>query len=91
MKRDSSYHQGTVWPWLIGHYLDAAVATGAEPAQIELWLSGFTHHLADAGLGSISEIFDGDPPHLPRGAFAQAWSVSEVLRVWMRAADANAG
>lgn len=80
--RDSSYHQGTVWAWLIGPFIDAyrRVYPNAEKRVAEI-LSGFENHMTEAGLGQISEIFDADPPHLPRGCFAQAWSVAEVLRV----------
>lgn len=81
--RDSSYHQGTVWAWLVGPFMTAylkvhgAAAQGRQ--QAAQWLSGFRRHLSDAGLGHISEIFDGDPPHQPRGCIAQAWSVAELL------------
>lgn len=83
-RRDSAYHQGTVWPWLLGPYISGYVrAYGRSKAalsQAREWLSGFAAHLDDAGIGHISEIFDGDPPHTPRGCIAQAWSVGEVLR-----------
>jgi predicted glycogen debranching enzyme len=79
--RDSAYHQGTAWAWLLGPFAEAwALVHGAGAAQ-DL-LRPLVHHLSDAGLGTISEIFDGDPPHSPRGCVAQAWSVAEVLRVW---------
>jgi predicted glycogen debranching enzyme len=80
--RDSAYHQGTVWGWLIGPFIDAyrKVYPNSEARVTEL-LAGFETHLAEAGLGQISEIFDADPPHAPRGCPAQAWSVAEVLRV----------
>lgn len=84
-ERDSAYHQGTVWAWLIGPFVDAyrrvhgsGKKTEERVAEI---LSGLESHLDEAGLGQISEIFDADPPHAPRGCFAQAWSVAEVLRV----------
>ena len=79
--RDSAYHQGTVWGWLIGAFIDAyrKVYPDREERIGDL-LSGFEDHLSEAGLGQISEIFDGDPPHAPRGCPAQAWSVAEVLR-----------
>lgn len=84
-ERDSAYHQGTVWAWLIGPFIDAyRKVYGDDPAaarRISKLLAGFEAHLNEAGLGQISEIFDGDPPHTPRGCFAQAWSVAEVLRV----------
>ena len=83
--RDSAYHQGTVWAWLIGPFVDAyRKVNGAgkkTEARVSEILSGFETHLTEAGVGQISEIFDGDPPHHPRGCFAQAWSVAEVLRV----------
>ena len=82
--RDQAYHQGTVWPWLIGSYLDAlAFARGTRAAAREAWRfrETFTEHLGEACVGQISEIFDGDEPHVPRGAPAQAWSVAELLRV----------
>ena len=84
-ERDSSYHQGPVWGWLIGHYVDAfARAFPERLAEIPSLLSGFRDHLSEAGIGQISEIFDGDAPHTPRGCPAQAWSVAEVLRVLKR-------
>ena len=82
MQRDSAYHQGTVWPWLLGPFITAYVKTHG-PASREKargWLSHFQTHLSEAGLGSVSEIFDGDAPHAPRGCIAQAWSVAELLR-----------
>jgi predicted glycogen debranching enzyme len=84
--RDGAYHQGTVWPWLIGPFLEAYLRlnehSDAARLQARTWLNPLLHHLeCDACLGSISEIFDGDAPHKPRGCVAQAWSVSEVLRV----------
>jgi predicted glycogen debranching enzyme len=82
VRRDGSYHMGPVWPWLIGAYAEAHFRlNGDAEAALDL-LRPFAHHLRDAGLGSISEILEGDPPHLPRGCIAQAWSVAEVLRVW---------
>jgi predicted glycogen debranching enzyme len=80
--RDTAYHQGTVWPWLLGAYIDALLryrgAAGQETARG--LIANMHAHLAEAGIGSISEIFDGDAPHTPRGCIAQAWSVGEVLR-----------
>jgi predicted glycogen debranching enzyme len=82
--RDGAYHQGTVWPWLMGPFISAYVKAhdrSAEArAQAARWLEPFRTHVLEAGLGQISEIFDGDPPHTPRGCIAQAWSVAEVLR-----------
>jgi predicted glycogen debranching enzyme len=83
--RDAAYHQGTVWAWLIGPFVDAwlKVAPEERPAALES-LKGFVSHLNEGCVGSISEIFDGEPPFTPRGCIAQAWSVAEVLRAWIR-------
>ncbi len=82
--RDSVYHQGTVWPWLLGPFVSAYVKVnggGAATRQRAMeFLRPLQAHLEEAGLGQISEIFDADAPHTPRGCFAQAWSVAEVLR-----------
>jgi predicted glycogen debranching enzyme len=82
--RDSAYHQGTVWPWLLGPFITAYVKvngrSGAARAQAAAWLGAFYSHLNAECLGQISEIADGDSPHTPRGCVAQAWSVAEVLR-----------
>ncbi len=78
--RDGAYHQGTVWPWLLGPYVRAARAVN-EHSDLSHILEPFREHLLTAGLGQISEIFDGDAPHTPRGCIAQAWSVAELLRV----------
>lgn len=82
--RDAAYHQGTVWAWLIGPYIDTylKVHPGHE-ASGRRCLEGFVAHLAEAGVGSISEIFDAEKPFTPRGCIAQAWSVAEVLRCWV--------
>jgi len=83
--RDRAYHQGTVWPWLLGFYAEAllrARGTGrAVLRRLSDVLAAFEPHLAEAGIGQVSEVFDGDPPHRPGGAIAQAWSVAELLRV----------
>jgi predicted glycogen debranching enzyme len=76
-ERDRAYHQGTVWPWLIGPYLDVRRRAGMAADGL---LDGLTAHLYEAGLGSVSECADGDPPHGPTGCPFQAWSVAEVLR-----------
>jgi predicted glycogen debranching enzyme len=81
--RDSAYHQGTVWPWLMGPFITAYSRVHGERAGRKFgteWLERFQDHLTEAGLGQVSEIFDGDEPHLPRGCIAQAWSVAELLR-----------
>lgn len=80
--RDAAYHQGTVWPWLMGHFIDAWLKTHGDVAQARQMLQAFPGHLRDEGIGSISEIFDAEFPHLPQGCIAQAWSVAEILRAW---------
>ncbi len=79
--RDSAYHQGTVWSWLLGPYVDALIKIKGTPAEAKEVISRFIFHLGDACIGSVSEIFDADKPHHPRGCAAQAWGVAEVLRV----------
>ncbi len=81
--RDKAYHQGTVWPWLFGHYAEAylKIRKKAGIKKIRWYLDEFEKTLLEHGIGTISEIFDGDPPHTPRGTISQAWSVSEILRV----------
>jgi predicted glycogen debranching enzyme len=83
--RDSAYHQGTVWPWLLGPFVSAYLKVHNNRAQArrqaQAWLQALEEHLAECGLGQIAEIADGDPPHHPRGSIAQAWSVAELLRV----------
>ncbi|HVF10972.1 MAG TPA: amylo-alpha-1,6-glucosidase [Abditibacteriaceae bacterium] len=84
-ERDGAYHQGTVWSWLMGPFLTAYLHVNTHSAeageQARTWLSPLLAHLDEACVNNISEIFDGDAPHHPRGCFAQAWSVAEVLRV----------
>jgi predicted glycogen debranching enzyme len=83
--RDAAYHQGTVWPWLIGCFLDAWLKVAPEDRTVgRKVLKAFSAHLSRAGAGSISEIFDAEAPFTPRGCVAQAWSVAEVLRAWLR-------
>jgi predicted glycogen debranching enzyme len=82
--RDGAYHMGTIWPWLLGPYFDAVTAVdGPESARAEFLalLPGLRRHLATAGLGTVSEIFDADDPFTPRGCISQAWSVAELLRI----------
>ena len=82
--RDAAYHQGTVWGWLIGPFLDAWMKVHPEQRdRARSFLDGFRTHLREACVGSISEIFDAEAPFTPRGCIAQAWSVAEVLR-WMK-------
>jgi predicted glycogen debranching enzyme len=82
--RDAAYHQGTIWPWLIGHFVDAQLKVDPDAAKTRRLLLAFREHLSDAGVGSISEVFDAEEPHAPGGCIAQAWSVAEVLRAWLR-------
>jgi predicted glycogen debranching enzyme len=83
--RDAAYHQGTVWAWLIGPFVDAWLKLHpGEHARARSFLQGFVPHLGEACIGSISEIFDAEPPYTPRGCVAQAWSVAEVLRCWLK-------
>ena len=85
--RDAAYHQGTVWPWLIGPFVDAWLRTRPlDHAAARRWLEGFAGHLAEGCTGSISEIADAEAPFHPRGCVAQAWSVAEVLRAWVSTA-----
>jgi Glycogen debranching enzyme len=77
---DASYHNGSVWPWLLGPFIEASLRAGRDPQALRLLLSPLSAHLLDAGLGTVSEYFDGDAPHEPRGCIAQAWSVAELLR-----------
>lgn len=81
--RDVAYHQGTVWPWLLGPFIDAHLKVYNDRAAARRLLAAFEAHLKDAGVGFIGEIFDGDWPHSPQGCIAQAWSVAEVLRAWL--------
>jgi predicted glycogen debranching enzyme len=83
--RDAAYHQGTVWAWLIGPYVDAELKLpDVDRSSLRNLLAGFDQHLNEACVGQISEVFDAELPYLPRGCVAQAWSVAEVLRSWLR-------
>lgn len=87
--RDAAYHQGTVWAWLIGPYIDAYLRLHPEePSAARKFLEGFIPHLDEACIGSISEVFDAEAPYTPRGCIAQSWSVAEVLRCWVKTAGA---
>lgn len=82
LRRDGAYHMGPVWSWLLGPYAEAGYRlTGDRDAAMAI-LRSIGDHLRDAGLGSVSEIFEGDAPHVPKGCVAQAWGVAETLRVW---------
>jgi glycogen debranching enzyme len=80
--RDAAYHQGTTWGWLLGPFVSAHYGVHRDPALARSFLLPMLQHLHSHGIGSLSEIFDGDPPFTPRACIAQAWSVGEVLRVW---------
>jgi predicted glycogen debranching enzyme len=83
-QRDAAYHQGTVWAWLLGPFVRAHYRTHGDAALAQSFLTPFAEHLESGCLGSISEIFEGDAPHIARGCFAQAWSVAEILRAWIQ-------
>lgn len=83
LQRDGSYHQGTTWGWLIGHYVQAHWQVYQDPQLARSFIEPMADHLHNGCIGSISEIFDGNAPFTPRGCFAQAWSVAEVLRSWL--------
>ena len=82
--RDSAYHQGTVWTWLIGPYIEAVLKVYAySPAardECRKIIDQFEKQLSDSGIAAIAEIFDGEDPHFPQGCISQAWSVAEILR-----------
>lgn len=83
--RDAAYHQGTVWAWLIGPYVDAWIKLHPERrTEARQFVTGLLPHLNEQCVGSISEIFDAEPPYTPRGCIAQAWSVAEALRCWVK-------
>lgn len=82
LQRDAAYHQGTAWAWLLGAFVTAHYRVFGDIDTAASYLQPLVDHLSDHGLGTISEIFDGDPPHTPRGCPAQAWSVAEALRAW---------
>ncbi|HEX7861278.1 MAG TPA: amylo-alpha-1,6-glucosidase [Verrucomicrobiae bacterium] len=86
--RDAAYHQGTVWGWLIGPFVDAWIKVHPDrKSEARRFLEGFVPHLDEGCIGSISEIFDAEPPYIQRGCIAQAWSVAEVLRCFVLTAD----
>lgn len=82
-QRDGAYHQGTVWGWLLGPFALAHLRVYNNPAQARQFLEPMANHLYAHGVGSLSEIFEGDAPMAPRGCIAQAWTVAEVLRAWV--------
>ena len=82
-ERDKAYHQGTVWPWLLGHFCEGYLKVHKKSGigKIKALIEGFEEEMNQDGIGSISEIYDGDPPHSGKGAISQAWSVAELLRI----------
>jgi predicted glycogen debranching enzyme len=88
--RDAAYHQGTVWAWLAGPYVDAWLKIHPEQRdEAHRYVAGFERHLDEAGIGTLSEIFDAEGAYTPRGCAAQAWSVAEVLRTWILTKPTN--
>ncbi|AFY96945.1 amylo-alpha-1,6-glucosidase [Chamaesiphon minutus] len=83
LQRDGAYHQGTTWGWLLGSFVLAHYQVYGDRTQARQFLEPMAHHLLAHGLGTCSEIFDGDAPMNPRGCIAQAWTVAEVLRAWV--------
>jgi predicted glycogen debranching enzyme len=90
-ERDAAYHQGTVWGWLLGPFALAHLRAFRDPVTAASFLEPMAEHLKTHGLGTASEIFDGDPPFTPRGCFAQAWTVAEILRAWMAVRSSRVG
>jgi predicted glycogen debranching enzyme len=85
LARDAAYHQGTVWSWLIGPFIDAWLKVNpGDPAGARRFLAGMISHLNDACISTISEVFDAEPPYNPEGCVAQAWGVAELLRCWIK-------
>lgn len=86
-QRDGAYHQGSVWSWLMGPFVLAHLRVYEDKTKARSYLRPLIQHLVDHGVGSISEIFDGDPPFMPHGCIAQAWGVAEVIRAWRATAS----
>ena len=80
---DSAYHQGTVWPWLLGPYISALVKLTGDKKEAKRILKNAKEMLTEFGLGGVAEVYDGDGPQQPNGCPWQAWSVSELLRTWV--------
>jgi predicted glycogen debranching enzyme len=86
--RDAAYHQGTVWAWLIGPFIDAWLKVYPhDKAGARAFLAGFEAHMTEGAIGTVSEIFDAESPYAQRGCIAQAWSVAELLRCWVNTAE----
>ncbi len=86
--RDMAYHQGTVWPWLLGAYVTAYVKVFPQDSKtisfVRQLYTPFMKRMTEAGINTISEIYDGDPPNVARGCISQAWSIAEILRSYAR-------
>ncbi|HSJ67984.1 MAG TPA: amylo-alpha-1,6-glucosidase [Anditalea sp.] len=82
-ERDKAYHQGTVWPWLLGHFAEGYIKIHGEEGRLlaEQMINSFDSEMSQYGIGTVAELYDGDPPHKPKGAISQAWSVGELLRM----------
>lgn len=89
--RDGAYHQGTVWGWLLGPFVTAHLKVYQDPVRAQSFLAPMSRHLSAHGLGTMSEMSDGDPPFAPRGCIAQAWTVAEMLRAWAEIAAFKKG
>ncbi len=91
--RDEAYHQGTAWPWLLGHFAEGYLKVYGKSGVpfIKSIYNGFEAVMTEHGIGTISEIYDGDPPHIARGAISQAWSVAELLRIYDMIKSMEAG
>jgi glycogen debranching enzyme len=87
LQRDGAYHQGTVWGWLLGPFVQAHLRVYNNRDQARQFLAPMANHLMAHGVGSLREIFDGDAPMKPRGCIAQAWTVAEVLNTWVAIAQ----
>jgi glycogen debranching enzyme len=88
LARDAAYHQGTVWPWLIAHFGEAYIKAAEDKAAAKAFLLNYVRtflrsHMPEAGIGCISEIFDGDLPQRPNGCISQAWSAAGLIRLYM--------
>ncbi len=82
--RDRAYHQGTAWPWLLGHFFTSYIKVRGKDDTFQLcedFLYGFEQDMTTYGIASIAEIYDGDPPHRPKGSISQAWSIAEIIRI----------
>ncbi len=82
--RDAAYHEGTIWSWLIGPFVDAWLKVDGDRAAARRFLDGLVAHLGDACVGQVSEVFDAEAPYAPRGCVAQAWGIAELLRVMLK-------